>query len=139
MCAGRVVWGLCPSLQPRLPCGNNLDRAWGIFNNWSHIDVYITSLVGGFNSCVCVITRRCWGIGGQVWSIACGGYWLRCCAWFWGVCFLRKWWFLRVTLSDLYYIYICIYYIDMCMYIPMLYIYIYIYTYYIHTSSSPCW
>ena len=52
---------MCPSFSPGLLCGNNLDRAWGIFNNQRHRDVYVASLVG-YNCCVCVITGRCWGI-----------------------------------------------------------------------------
>ena len=93
-------------MRPGLLCGNNLDRAWGIFDNWGV--VMYTQLLWRvrFNSCTCVITGRCWRIGVQEWIIACGGYWYRCCTWYWGRCvalishFLRKWWFLNVALPD---------------------------------------
>ena len=39
-----VVWGLCPSLRPCLLCGNNLDRAQGILDNWRRGDVYVACL-----------------------------------------------------------------------------------------------
>ena len=44
---GQVVWGLHPSLSPGLSCGNSLDRAQGILNDWRHGDVYVACLVGG--------------------------------------------------------------------------------------------
>ena len=41
--AGRAVCGLCHSLRPGLLCRNNLDRAWGIFNDQRHVDAYVAS------------------------------------------------------------------------------------------------
>ena len=63
----------------------------------------ICGFFGGFSFCACDITRRCWVIGVQEWSIASGCFWYRCCTWYWGCLishFLWKWWFLSVSLPD---------------------------------------
>ena len=43
--ADRALQGVCHSLKPGLLCGNNLDRAQGIFDDWRYVDIYVPSIV----------------------------------------------------------------------------------------------
>ena len=56
----RVVWEWYPSLRPGLLCGNNLDRARGILDDWRHRDVYVVCLWGSIAMCVS-LQEDVWG------------------------------------------------------------------------------
>ena len=64
----RVVWELCHSLRPALLCGNKLERAWGIFNDQRHGDVYMTSL-GGSIAVHVSLPRDVGGLEFKSWAL----------------------------------------------------------------------